>query len=96
MLTTPGSGAATPGMWQKDDTLENFGMKPSTSGLWREAKLIDLNDDDEAWTNTNKKINSTYPTKRNNNTKLSTSLNSRSALWLRDENDEAEVWLKES
>lgn len=49
MLTTPGSGQATPGMWQKDDTLENFGMKPSTSGLWREAKLIDLNDDDEAW-----------------------------------------------
>lgn len=60
MLTTPGSGQATPGMWQKDDTLENFGMKPSTSGLWREAKLIDLNDDDDAWMNSNS-INRPYP-----------------------------------
>lgn len=50
MLTTPVScGQTTPGMWQKDDTLENFGMKPSTSGLWREANLIDIDDDDDNW-----------------------------------------------
>ena len=37
MLTTPAESCGQPGIWHKDDTLENFGMKPSTSDLWREV-----------------------------------------------------------
>ena len=42
-LMTPVSNPS--GIWHKDDTLENFRMKPSTSDLWREARYDKDNDD---------------------------------------------------
>lgn len=43
---TPVSCPGQSGIWHKDDTLENFRMKPSTSDLWREAMHYKVNDDD--------------------------------------------------
>lgn len=38
MLTTPADSCGQQGIYKTgDDTLENFGMKPSTSDLWREV-----------------------------------------------------------
>lgn len=52
MTPVSAAGQSGGGIWHKDDTLENFRMKPSTSDLWREAKRNknnnDFDDDDES------------------------------------------------
>lgn len=44
---TPVSCPGQSGIWHKDDTLENFRMKPSTSDLWREAMMFNKDNDDD-------------------------------------------------
>lgn len=47
-MTPVSCAGQSDGIWHKDDTFENFHMKPSTSDLWREAMYDKDNDDDES------------------------------------------------